>query len=279
MAKDLCVLYANCQGEALAPLLLASPEFNAKYEIRHFLNYRDQELANADLKKCSLLLHQYLAPDWGVFSSASALERLPASAAAICVPNFFFKGYWPFWTNKIQTINFADSLLESLLARGLGADAVLSLYLKGSPALLGDVEAVALDSLAREREKERHSDIKYADIIENYWRDEPLFLTINHPGKRLLLHAANGVLNLLGLPPLSEAATKAYVHPQAEFELPIHPVVARRLNLKFGGSNARYACFGREVSHAEYISRYLACRTHGVQDFVGALRDLGESGG
>lgn len=274
MTKEICVLFANCQGEALAPLLLASPEFAARFELRHFLNYRDQELVEHDLKRCSLFLHQYLAPDWGVFSSREALRRLNPASRSVCIPNMFFKGYWPFWTNKTDVINFADSLLEDLLIRGLSPDAVAGLYLKGG--LIGDVESVAAASLAREREKERFSDIKYVDIIAQNWRDEPLFITVNHPGKKLLVHAANEILAILGMAPLGAKTIGAYKHPQDEFWLPIHPIVAKKLKLSFVEPGAAYPCFGARISHAEYVSRYLACRAHNISDFVGVLRTLGE---
>ena len=49
-----------------------------------------------------------------------------AAPAAACprieIPNLFFKGYWPFWTNAAQGIDFADSLLERLLSQGLAPE-------------------------------------------------------------------------------------------------------------------------------------------------------------
>lgn len=278
MTRDLCLVYANCQGEALAPLLEASPEFAARFEIRHYLNYVRSEEALEAAGRCQLLLHQYLAPKWGEYSTAQVLPLLPESAASIVIPNFFFKGYWPFWTSDFDGIEFADSLLESLIAKGLPYDAILNLYLRMNSALMGDVEKVAMDSIAREREKEEAGPIKYADYLEENWRKRQLFLTINHPGRELLLLAANGILELLGFMPLPDNVLKKYEHPQGDFWLPIHPLVGARLKLPFAGADRKYECFGARLTHREYISRYLACREHGLADLTGVLKALAEDG-
>lgn len=276
MGKQLCIIHANCQGEALAPFLEASEDFSAKFEIRHYLNYKKPELAAADIQQCGLFLYQYLGPKWGNYSSDELLRQLPKSAQTLAIPNFFFKGYWPFWTDKLREIEFADSLLEELLGKGLPASAVLNLYLRGSDALFGDLEKIAADSIKREREKEKATPIRYVDLLEGEWRSRQLFLTVNHPGVRLLAHAATQILALLELQPFPEKALKTYIHPQDEFWLPIHPAVGRRLRFPFAAPSRLYPCFGLNLTHAEYTSRYLACREHGISDLTGVLKGLAE---
>lgn len=276
MGKQLCIIHANCQGDALAPLLEASEDFKSKFEIRHYVNYKKTELAAEDLKRCGLFLHQYLGPSWGGISTESLLPLLPAQAQTILIPNFFFKGYWPFWTNKITDIEFADSLLESLLQKKLPAEAVLALYLKAPNSLLGDVEAEALASLAKEREKEQFSEIKYVNLLEENWRNRQLFLTVNHPGVELLAHAVRQILQMLGLNSFSAQALQNFRHPQDEFWLPIHPLVGQKLKLPFAAPDRQYNCFGMNLTHKEYIMRYLACREHGIKDLTGVLKGLAE---
>lgn len=157
MPSALCLLHANCQGDALRPLLENSPAFNRLFQIRQYTNYTRQSIAEADLEHCKLFLHQRLAPRWGALSTEQLLPRLSPSCTVVEIPNLFFKGYWPFWTNRIRSIDFADSLLEHLLEQGLAPEEALHLYLRGDPALLGNVSAVAEDSLAREEAKEADS--------------------------------------------------------------------------------------------------------------------------
>lgn len=276
MAKSLCILHANCQGDALRPLLENTPPFARHFEIRQLCNYTREEVADRDLATCGLFLHQRLAPRWGEIATERLLPRLGPDAQAIILPNLFFKGYWPFWTNAFKGIDFADSLLEKLLAAGLSPEDALRLYLKGDPALLGDVEAVAEDSLAREEAKEADDPIRTAHILRERWREEQLFLTVNHPGHVLLFHVAEELLRLLGLGPLPESVRKAYVHPQEEFWLPLHPALGPRLGLGFASRERRYPVFGASLTHQEYTAAYLSCRAHGVRDLVGFLRGMGE---
>ncbi|MDE5878449.1 MAG: hypothetical protein K2G99_00205 [Desulfovibrio sp.] len=276
MAKTLCILHANCQGDALRPLLENTPAFARLFEIRQRCNYTREEVAERDLAACGLFLHQRLAPRWGELATESLLPRLGAGCEAIILPNLFFKGYWPFWTNAFTGIDFADSLLEKLLGAGLAPDDAMRLYLKGDPALLGDVAAVAEDSLAREEAKEAQDPIRTAHILRERWREEQLFLTVNHPGRTLLFHVAEELLRLLGLGPLPESVKRAYVHPQEEFWLPLHPALGPRLGLSFASRERRYPVFGASLTHQEYTAAYLSCRAHGVRDLVGFLRGMGE---
>lgn len=274
MPAALCLLHANCQGDALRPLLENSPAFSRFFRIRQYTNYTRQSIAEADLEQCALFLHQRLAPRWGALSTEQILPRLSSSCRVVEIPNLFFKGYWPFWTNAVKTVNFADSLLERLLARGLAPEQALHLYERGDPALLGDVAAVAEDSLAREEAKEAQAPIRCAPLLRERWRDEQLFLTVNHPGKTLLFHVADCLLRLLGLGRLQAEARRSYAHPHGDFWLPIHPALQPLLGLPFARPERRYPVFAARLTHREYTSCYLACRRHAVTDLLSVLRAL-----
>ena len=278
MSQALCLLHANCQGDALRPLLENTPTFARHFRIRQYVNYTRQSIAEADLEQCALFLYQRLAPRWGALSTEQMLPRLPAFCRCVEIPNLFFKGYWPFWTNAVQNIDFADSLLERLLAQGLAPEEALNLYLRGDPALLGDVAAVAEDSLAREEEKEADCPIRCAPLLRERWREEQLFITVNHPGRTLLFHLADSLLRLLDLGGLPEEARRAYVHPQEDFWLPLHPALGPLLGLPFASRERRYQVFAARLTHREYTSCYLACRRHGVDDLLTMLHNLPPSG-
>lgn len=278
MPSALCLLHANCQGDALRPLLENSPAFNRLFQIRQYTNYTRQSIAEADLEHCKLFLHQRLAPRWGALSTEQLLPRLSPSCTVVEIPNLFFKGYWPFWTNRIRSIDFADSLLEHLLEQGLAPEETLHLYLRGDPALLGNVSAVAEDSLAREEAKEADSPLGCARLLRERWRDEQLFITVNHPGKTLLFHVADRLLRLLGLGGLPDHARRAYVHPQEDFWLPIHPALGPLLGLPFAERERRYPVFAARLTHQEYTSCYLACRLHATPDLLSLLRTLSPHG-
>lgn len=275
MAQALCLLHANCQGDALRPLLENTPAFANRFCIRQYVNYTRQHIAAQDIERCDLFLYQRLAPKWGDLSTEQMLPRLPQHCQAIEIPNLFFKGYWPFWSRD-EHINFADSLLETLLKKVSPHEAI-TLYLRGSAALLGDAAALnhkAEESLAREKAKEADAPIRCAPLLRERWRDEQLFITINHPGRALLFHMADSLLHLLGLGGLPDSTRNGFMHPLEDFWLPIHPAVGRALQLPFASEGKRWPVFHSLLTHREYTLCYLACRTNNVSDFLTFLKNL-----
>ena len=275
MAQALCLLHANCQGDALRPLLENSPAFASRFRIRQYVNYTRQSIAAQDIEHCDLFLYQRLAPKWGDLSTEQMLPRLPQQCQAIEIPNLFFKGYWPHWSRD-EHINFADSLLETLLEK-VSPQEAMTLYLRGSAALLGDaatLQRLAEESLCHEEAKEAHGPIKCAPLLRERWREEQMFMTVNHPGRELMCHMADSLLRLLGLGGLPPSARSSYVHPLEDFWLPIHPTVGRSLGLPFASAEKRWPIYHLQLTHREYIMCYMACRTNNVPDFLTFLKNL-----
>ncbi len=275
MTKALCLLHANCQGDALRPLLENTSAFASRFRIRQYVNYTRQGIAARDIEHCDLFLYQRLAPKWGDLSTEQMLPRLPQHCQAIEIPNLFFKGYWPFWSRS-DHINFADSLLETLLGKVTPQEA-LTLYLRGAASLLGDADALnaqAEESLAREEAKEAEAPIRCAPLLRERWRDEQMFITINHPGRELLFHMADSLLRLLGLGGLPDSTRRGYVHPLEDFWLPVHPAVGRALRLPFASADKRWPVFHSLLTHREYTLCYMACRANNVGDLLTFLKNL-----
>jgi len=268
--KKLCVLHGNCQGETLAAFLAASPEFTAAFEVEYYVNFTRQAIPEASLARCGLLLHQHLGPEWGDLASDALKQKLPPGAQSLCFPNMLFKGTWPFWSNR-EGFDYADTQLDGLLTRGLDKTEILFVALRGELDRMYGLSSLLKETLRREREKEAFSQVKYVDIIEADFRGEKLFASVNHPGKRLMLHAADSVLALLGMPPLPEAFRQACPELYQDFQLPIHPRVAAHHGLAFGGWGEKYNVYGQPLTYPEYISLYLDCKLAGRKDFINFL--------
>jgi hypothetical protein len=199
------------------------------------------------------------------------LARLDPGARAVCIPNLFFKGYWPLWdSNKI--IDYSDRLLNELAGRGLNKIEILHLYLHTDITKYYDLHALVQESLEREREKERHADIKTLDLVLAGFQGRRLFNTVNHPCRELCLHVANGVLERLGFSPLDEQAAARFSDPFPEFEQPIHPQVVDVMGLGFVEPEERYFVYGSHKTFEEYANCYVDCRMLGIGDFIGYLR-------
>lgn len=279
MSKSLCILQANCQGDALKILLEQTPSFNKYFSIAQYYNYKKTVIPDDAITKCSIFLHQYLGPEWQDNYSVRLRQRLSGNCQAIQIPNMFFKGYWPNWTNKSDDIDFADDLLENMISMGLSPGEILHLYLKADEALLGNTIEIAEDSLKIEEEKESSSLIKCSHIIRERWQKEQLFITVNHPGNVLFFHVAERVLDLLGLGRLPGSVRNGFRNPQDDFWLPIHPALASLSHLPFAKKDRKYRIFCSLLTHAQYISCYLACRQQKVKNLLSFLNNMSPNNG
>ena len=270
--KRLCILHANCQGEPLAFLLRSSPHFDAAFTLRHVTNYKREPIPEEALAQCALFLFQPLGEQWDELASSRLEEKLPASAISLQVPNMFFKGYWPFWTNA-GTMAFGDSFLDYLADQGLSLSEAMRIYLHGKLGAKFDLDAIVAETLERERVKEQRAFVKTVDFVAEHWKNRQLFSSVNHPQPELCLLMADAILERLGLPPVPEAARQACPPCDADFDLPIHPEVGRHFGLPFVSVERTYPVFGKRLTFAQYVLCYLDCRQHGG-DFVAYLHQV-----
>ena len=259
MVRELCIIHANCQGDTLHALLASTPTFAQHFEIKKFTNYTHDQVPQETFDRCAVLLYQALGDQWGEYSEAALLERIPSTAQHLKIPNMFFKGYWPLWTNKTH-MAYGDTLLEDLAARGHSVPEMLHLCLRGRLAAMYDLDALLSASQAREAAKEAGQVVQTLPLIQEYWRKEQLFHTVNHPGPRLLLHVADGVLGALGLGSVPDGVREALAAQAEEFMQPIHPQVGAHFGLPFAGAQRRYPVYGQEMTYAQYAAAYAACR-------------------
>ena len=276
MHRKRCLMHANCQGEELETLLTASPAFNRMYRLTRRTNYTREPIAEEELADCGLFLYQYLDEHWGELSSASLLQRLPASTPALCIPNLFWKSCWPFWTSN-SPIAFGDSLLNRLIDEGAPKAVIIRIYVHGNLQSFINLQESFEESIAVERRKELRVCVKTVDFLLKRWQRRPMFHTVNHPGRKALAHAANGILEAAGLPPLGwkelAAVFRAGFPSNNDFDLPIHPQVAAFHGLDFAGPEKAYNVFGRRMTFTEYVIRYIDCRQNGLdKDFLGYLQ-------
>lgn len=277
MNKLLAIFHANCQGEPLAAMLRASPDFGPVFEPRVYLNYARQAIPQEDLERCGLFLYQYLGPEWGALASQALLARLPAGCPSLCIPNIFFRGPWPLW-NGAPGFDYRDELLDRLIDSGLPAREVLRLYLAMPLEQKFDLDARLRETVQIEQSRQARTPVQYLGHMLEHWRARPLLYTVNHPGAELLLLVAGGIARELGLAPPDAAKTPAPGGIYAACELPVHPQVAAHFGLKWAGPQTAYAVYGRRLTFTQYAATYVACRQAGVSDFIAFLSAEGRRG-
>ncbi len=279
MPKKLCIIHANCQGDTLKFLLESCPSFYSEYTIKKYTNYLQEHIAAEELESCQLFLYQHLGQQWHEAASANLLHKLPSSAHTLCIPNMFFNGYWPLWTNN-TFMAYGDMLLEDLCTKELSPAEILHLYMKSRMYSTYDFEALRLQSLTKERIKETYSPITTLDFIEEHWRNKQLFHTVNHPAPPLSLYVADKILAQLGHSPVPLATRQQLLAHEEEFILPIHSSVAAQYDLAFAPPTRLYPVYGQSLSMQSYAAAYIQCRLQkgadAIKDFVVYLHLLAQ---
>jgi len=271
MSKQLCIVHANCQGEPLIERLMTCPEFAEQYECRLFTNYIKEPIPDELMQKCSLFLYQYLGENWNELASANLLAKLPDSARHLCIPNMFFKGYWPMWSGEAG-FNYRCTHLDSYIDMELPADQTLMLFLRSDVEKKYDLLTMVAQTIEQERAREKHTSIKYVDFLVEKYRGQRLFNTVNHPGPLLMNHAAVGVLDSLGFASPSAETLDALGDPFPEFEQPINPKIGDFFGWEFATANTEYNVYGRKLTYARYVANYVSAREKNITDFIGYLQ-------
>ena len=270
--KELCLIHANCQGEPLAELLSACPEFSARYEIRNYTNFKLEKISAEELAACRVFIFQWLGSPRYAADFEDLLKSANPSAKRLPIPSMLFTGYWPFWTpNSPQ--DFGDSFLDMLIDKGLEKKEIMYLYLRGNLEKKFDLQAMLEESADYERVREARCIVNTVDYIMEHFREEQLFNTIAHPQKRTLALVANAVLSALELQSVPETILKEFPEPYADdLELPIHPRVGAFHGLSFAGPERLYSVYGRPMTFEQYVNRYVDCRLLKLDNFIGYLQ-------
>lgn len=271
MDKQLCIVHANCQGPPLLERLKTCPAFDAQYDCELYTNYIKEPVPEEKIATCDLFLHQHLEAKWGNLASGVLLGKLPGKARHLCIPNMFFKGYWPLWSGE-KGFDYRCMYLDELVAAGLPPKETVMLYLRSNMDRKYDLLDLVSQSIEHEREREQHTPIKYMDLLLANYREQRLFNTVNHPGKLLMDHVAAGVLEALGLDHPGQDAFDELEEPFAEFEQPINPKVGDHFGWEFATPETEYQIYGRQMNHARFVANYVMCAQAKIPDFIGYLQ-------
>ncbi|MGL1861212.1 MAG: WcbI family polysaccharide biosynthesis putative acetyltransferase [Pseudodesulfovibrio sp.] len=271
MDKELCIVHANCQGPPIIERLLACPQFEERYECKLFTNYEKEPIFDELIGHCSLFLYQHLGSAWGDLASENILKKLPESARHLCIPNMFFKGYWPLWSGK-EGFNYRCLHLDEFIDMGLSPEETVLLFLRSDVERKYDLLELLNKTFEQERNKEKQTPIKYVELLIEHYRDEMLFNTINHPNSRLINHAAKGILKHLGFDAPDDAALESLGEPFPDFEQPINPRIGQFFGWDFAKPDIEFEIYGRKIGYARYVANYVAAREAGIADFIGYLQ-------
>lgn len=262
------VFIGNCQIGALMSLY-SDYASQSRHEILYNIN-AFAPLSNQDIEAiegADVVVDQVYDTD-----SPVNVAEFSSSHRSVSVPTVAGGFFWPFGgqAHPRNTPNFGDngafpselgdSYLNRLIGQGAGAEAAVVQYLNADINRVINLDRLLEIYIERQTLRDQKSGFEIAQLIVDYFRVEPLFLTPFHPGLRLTLALAGELFRRLDVPEGEIAIMNRHLcrTPFPRDELPIHPSVAAHFELAFGGAEQRYrlAPEGR-FTFAEYALRYM----------------------
>ncbi len=260
------VIVGNCQAEALAQAFqrgLARDRLRVKY---HFMAmsplYLDE--ARRDLQHCDVVLMQRIAE----CENYPLRHDIPARTEIAPFPCLRLAALWPFDSyngpqdhaalaaeGENRAFPYLDWRLAQLREAEPDPEARFSAYAELGATDLRLVKRLADWETRRLAAMDREFDTDMGAYIEAHYRRRRLFHTTTHPGPALMRKLRDWTLRRLGRPrPL---ALDRQLDLLNEWQIPVHPQVARTLGATWADARARYQGPSGALTWETYIRAYI----------------------
>lgn len=206
-------VYGNCQANPLGNILQTNAEFAESWEFVPFpkpsfeLRQGDWEDIEKLLGELDLFITQNVGESHGIFASSNLANHLKAGGKVVRIPNAYFSGYMPevvyFRAGEPHVTKFCDYHDANFLAFFMedpvnAVQKAVDAATDKSQYTQEFVLANAMASINELKRREEECDVTVSDYIEQNWRNDILFYSMNHPKRKVLSHIASNVLGLLG---------------------------------------------------------------------------------
>ena len=200
--RKICLIYANCQGDAVKIFLRKSRSFVRSYKIVSLVNYvvltEKTELEKKIFSNAELFIYQPLADRHGIYSTNEILKLLPPTCIKLSFAYIYNDGLWPLFIE--DKVIKGEDIIVKLIQNGVSLpQIILRLYKGNIDFRLKERFQKSLNILSS---KEQKTDIKTAEYILQNIRKRRLFLTQNHHTSEIYIHVANQILTRLNYSPL-----------------------------------------------------------------------------
>jgi len=205
-----CIIFANCQGEAIHHFLKKSKEFTQNYNVRYFINFEIIEKGhNAKffelLKSADLFIYQPLNKKHIEYATENLLLKVNKKCTIISFPYIYNTAGSPLLeigdsNNNKENLNLAYNILGSekinqLIKDGTSIRRAIRQLLQIK--INFDLKHRFEQSIKILISKEAETDIKVSSYILQNHTTERIFLTQNHPTSGILVYCANQILKIL----------------------------------------------------------------------------------
>ena len=197
-------------------------------------------------------------------------RRLPPGCQIVRFPPYNALCLWPFAGNDPRLAAdplrypWSDSIAAALSTEDLSDDVLFERYMEITTQRMPDLERRLRMDVTRWRAADALSDIHATAWVERHFRDMKLFHTAGHLAAAPIAFMLRQLLQRTAIVQRGQLARLRgeidmllRQHDGQDFEsVPIHPLVAERLRLRFYDPNARYRWHAHEWTFREYIVRY-----------------------
>jgi tetratricopeptide (TPR) repeat protein len=263
------VLIGNCQMQAMAGLYKRFVAGRTGDIVQHVPSYQDLSdehriaIQQADVV-VEQLFDQEQQVDTGALSTDAPRFFIPMVTAAFLWP---FAGSphpkntgYPFLAGGPYGGEASDSQLNRLILAGVEPEEAVETY-----ANLDVSRRVKLDRLFeivmdRQRARDEVAGYQIADIMEQHFRTEQIFLSPYHPNVRVATALASQFFAQLGAErdEIEHMRDCTRITPFPKGELPFHPSVCRHFGLDFVTPDRRYRFMNEGLfTFREYALRYM----------------------
>ena len=260
------VIVGNCQAELLGlglRAMLGSPKLEVHY---HFVghNAKLHDNARRELLECDVLFAQDIAD----FQTYPLRSEVPDRVTMLRFPMLRLATPWPFdahnglrdmLAERREAIDPIFPNLDGVLAR-LRRDlpdheARFAAYAALECDGIVDLERMANFESRRLLAMDRqHGCGLGARILEDYRRRQ-IFHSIGHPGGKLLVGLIRHMCRLAHL--RSGWLRSGSMDQLRTIQIPVHPIVAKRLGIKWATRDTRYNFRGESLTWEQYTRRYI----------------------
>lgn len=251
-SRKIMISYGNSLTMPISSMCCTSEQLMSEYivlSIPSVQDIRGDELKNGFsdgfISQIDYLIYQNISEEnkfSPMLASSVILKGLRPDAKRVCIPDIYFKGYYPQVTHNSRNPHFKDPKLQNG-AFPYGDANIIAMVDKMSPEEIAEklnsddfyskdfVVKNAEDSINELKEREKKCDISISDVIEQNYQKQLLFYSQNHPNNFLVEILLKRIFAFTNDNYEDFCPQKAY--ELSGRQLPIYPSVKKALNLQF----------------------------------------------
>ncbi|HIJ91447.1 MAG: WcbI family polysaccharide biosynthesis putative acetyltransferase [Desulfobulbaceae bacterium] len=245
--KELCVIYANCQGGGIQKFLEHHPSFSEKFHCHHISNFGSileaKPLPYDLLAQASIFIYQPVSTKHGCYGTKNIIAYLPPGCIKISFPYIYNNALWPFFEEGEKIIGREP--VDLLFADGISLRKSLNLFLQLQ--LDFNFSSRFEQTIKILKEKEKETDIKISKFIIDNLQETRLFYTQNHPTNVIFIYCVNQILDLLGSRPLALPKNFPDNFAQLPGLWPISPYDSTAFGYRFSRNDSGWEKFYRKL--------------------------------